>query len=125
MPRDRLYLVQGTPGVGKTTLGMQFLLEGVRLGEKVLYISLSETEAEIRQTAASHGFSLDGVHLHDLSDAEQAMHFDDENTLYATADVELKEIMRLLLREVERVQPSRVVFDSLSEIRLLAQSPTR
>jgi circadian clock protein KaiC len=125
LPQNRLYLVQGTPGVGKTTLALQFLLEGVRQGESVLYITLSETETEVRQVAGSHGWSLDGMHLYELSSAEQTLRMDEENTLYATADVELKETMRVLLDEVARVKPVRVVFDSLSEIRLLAQTPMR
>src|SRR5205085_8200683 len=121
----RLYLVSGTPGVGKTTLALQFLLAGCKAGEKVLYITLSETESEIRQVARSHGWSLEGVHLYELSTAEQTTRLDDENTLYATQDIELKETIRVLLREVERINPSRVVFDSLSEIRLLSQTPAR
>jgi circadian clock protein KaiC len=88
-------------------------------------VTLSETEQEIRQVADSHGFALDGIHLYELSSAEQTRRLDDENTLYATADVDLKETVRVLLEEVERVKPQRVVFDSLSEIRLLAQTPIR
>src|SRR4051794_30095283 len=76
LPVHRLYLVQGTPGVGKTTLALQFLLEGVRLGERCLYITLSETEAEIHQVAQSHGWSLDGVTLYELSSAEQTLRLD-------------------------------------------------
>lgn len=125
LPANHLFLIQGTPGVGKTTLALQFLLEGARQHECVLYISLSETKEEIRQMAASHNLSVDSIHLHDLSAAEQALHLDEENTLYATADVELRETMRSLLDEVERLRPARVVFDSLSEIRLLAQSAAR
>lgn len=125
LPMHRLYLVRGSPGVGKTTLALQFLLEGVRAGERVLYITLSETEAEIRQVAASHGWSLDGVSLFELSSAEQTLRLDDENTLYAAEDVDLKETVRVLLERVQSVEPHRVVFDSLSEIRLLAQSPVR
>jgi circadian clock protein KaiC len=125
LPSRRLYLVQGTPGVGKTTLALQFLLEGIRKGERVLYITLSETEEEINQVAASHGWTLQGIHLYELSMAEQTLRLDEENTLYATADVELKETVRVLLAEVARVKPSRVVFDSLSEIRLLAGTPVR
>jgi circadian clock protein KaiC len=117
--------VKGTPGVGKTTLALQFLMEGARRKERTLYITLSETEEEIRQVASSHGWSLDGIELYELSSAEQTLRLDDENTLYATADVDLKETMRVLLDQVERVKPQRVVFDSLSEIRLLAQAPIR
>jgi circadian clock protein KaiC len=125
LPRNRLYLVKGEPGVGKTTLALQFLLDGARAGERVLYITLSETEAEIRQVAASHGWSLEGIHLYELTSAEQTLRLEDENSLYATADVDLKETVRVLLEEVKRLKPSRVVFDSLSEIRLLAQTPIR
>lgn len=125
LPASRLYLVKGEPGVGKTTMALQFLLEGVRCGQRVLYITLSETEEEIRQVALSHEWSLDGVHLYELSSAAQTLQLNDENTLYATADVDLKETIRVLLEEVERVKPDRVVFDSLSEIRLLAQTPMR
>lgn len=125
LPVHRLYLVRGSPGVGKTTLALQFLLEGVRLGERVLYITLSETETEIRQVAASHGWSLDGVSLFELSSAEQTLRLEDENTLYAAEDVDLKETVRVLLERVQSVEPHRVVFDSLSEIRMLAQTPVR
>jgi circadian clock protein KaiC len=118
-------LVKGQPGVGKTTLALAFLIEGRRKGERVLYITLSESEDEIRQVADSHGWSLDGMHLFELSSAQQALQLDDENTLYATADVDLKETVRVLLDEVERLEPHRVVFDSLSEIRLLAQTTIR
>jgi circadian clock protein KaiC len=122
---DRLYLVEGTPGVGKTTLALQFLLEGRRRGETALYITLSESEDEIRQVTASHGWSLEGIELFELSSAEQTLRLGEENTLYATADVDLKETIGVLLAEVERVRPQRVVFDSLSEIRLLAQNSMR
>lgn len=125
LPAHRLYLIRGNPGVGKTTLALQFLLEGMRAGERVLYITLSETETEIRQVAQSHGWSLEGMSLFELSSAEQTLRLDDENTLYAAEDVDLKETVRVLLEQVESTNPQRVVFDSLSEIRLLAQSPVR
>jgi len=125
LPRNRLYLVKGDPGVGKTTLAMQFLLEGARRGERTLYITLSETETELRQIADSHGWSLDGIGLFELSSTEQSRTLDDENTLYASGDVDLRETMTLLLQEVDRLKPERVVFDSLSEVRLLANAPIR
>lgn len=125
LPAGHLYLLQGTPGVGKTTLALQFLLAGLQQGEAGLYITLSETKEEILQVAASHGWSLDGLSIYELSTAEQTLRLDQENTLYAPADIELKETVRVLLAEVERLNPQRVVFDSLSEIRLLAQTAMR
>lgn len=125
LPANRMYLVKGTPGVGKTTLAMQFLLEGVRRGEKVLYITLSETGQEIRQVAESHGWSLDGLDMFELSLAEQALRLREENTLYASEDVDLRQVMGVLMERVSEVQPQRLVFDSLSEIRLLSSSSAR
>jgi len=125
LPGGRLYLLHGTPGVGKTTLALQFLLEGVKKREQVLYITLSETREEILQVASSHGWTLDGVALYELSSVEQTLRLEEPNHLYATSDVELEETMRVLLSEVDRVRPRRVVFDSLSEIRLLAQTAMR
>jgi circadian clock protein KaiC len=124
-PTDRVYLVKGEPGAGKTTLALQFLMEGVREGERVLYVTLSETAEEIAQIAASHGWSLDGISLYELSSGEQTLQLLDENTLYAAADVDLRETVRVLLEEVERLKPRRVVFDSMSEIRLLSQTSVR
>ena len=125
LPRNRIYLVQGDPGVGKTTLALQFLLAGRARGEKTLYISLSETEEEIRDVAASHGWDLDGVDIFELSAVQQALDMDATNTLFEPSEVELQETTRTLLDRVEKVNPTRVVFDSLSELRLLAQSALR
>lgn len=125
LPANRLFLVKGAPGVGKTTLALQFLLDGANRKESVLYITLSETAEEILQVAASHDLSLDGVSLFELSGAEQTARLEDENTLYAPEDVDLRETMRVLLDEVDRVKPRRVVFDSLSEVRILARSSLR
>ena len=124
-PRDRIYLLQGDPGVGKTTLGLQFLLDGVRRGETCLYIALSESRPEIEGVVASHGWTLDGVHVIELSALEETASLAEENTLFEPSEVELQEVTRRLLAEIERVKPDRLVFDSLSELRLLAQTPLR
>ncbi len=125
LPRDHIYLVEGDPGVGKTTLALQFLLEGVRSGEKALYITLSETAEEVRLIAASHGWSLDGLAMFELSAIEAQMRVDAENTVFHPSDVELTETTRAVLSYISTVNPQRVVFDSLSELRLLAQSHLR
>jgi circadian clock protein KaiC len=125
LPRHRVYLVRGTPGVGKTTLSLEFLRAGAARGQRVLYVTLSETKDEISRVADSHGWTLEGVDVYELSSDERTLRREAENTLYATEDVDLKGVIRVLLAEVERVKPSRVVFDSLSEIRLLAQSSMR
>lgn len=124
-PSRRLYLVQGAPGSGKTTLALQFLLEGARLGENVLYISLSETREEIEEVAHSHGWSLEGLEIVELSAIDEQLSAEAQNTLFHTAEVELTETTRLLLDAVDRVKPIRLAFDSLSELRLLSQSALR
>lgn len=123
-PSNRLLLVQGDPGVGKTTLGLQFLLAGVQAGESALYITLSETKEELLAVAASHHWSLEGVTIFELP-VSDVLSPDEENTLFHPSEVELAETTKALLDEIERVRPSRVVLDSLSEIRLLAQSALR
>lgn len=124
LPQHRIYLVMGDPGVGKTTLGLHFLREGIARGEKVLYIGLSETRDEIEDVAHSHGWSLDGIEIFEYSAASR-LDEDDETTLFHPSEIELGEATRTMIREVERVQPQRVVIDSLAEVRLLAQSPLR
>ncbi|HEX6086496.1 MAG TPA: ATPase domain-containing protein [Thermoanaerobaculia bacterium] len=124
LPKNRIYLVMGDPGVGKTTVGLHFLREGQRLGERVLYIGLSETHDEIEDVANSHGWSLDGIEIFEYSAATR-LDDADESTLFHPSEIELGEATRTMIREVERINPQRVVIDSLAEVRLLAQSPLR
>jgi circadian clock protein KaiC len=122
---DRLYLCEGRPGTGKTTLALQFLLEGARRGEATLYISLSETERELRLVAQRHGWSLDGISVFELVPPEASLDPNRELTVFHPAEVELGETMQLVFDRVAGLNPSRVVFDSLSEMRLLAQNSLR
>jgi circadian clock protein KaiC len=121
----RLYLIEGVPGSGKTTLAMQYLLEGARKGEPVLYVTLSETEEELRAMAKSHGWKLDGVTIRELVPPEDALLPAEQYTMFHPAEVELSETMRTILSDVERLKPARVAFDSLSELRLLAGDALR
>jgi circadian clock protein KaiC len=123
--RNRLYLLEGVPGSGKTTLAMQFLLEGLRQGESVLYVTLSETKEELDQVAESHGWSLEGIHVRELIPNESTLLPDDQYTMFHPSEVELSETTKKILSDVEQVKPSRIVFDSLSELRLLAGNPIR
>ncbi|HET6584801.1 MAG TPA: ATPase domain-containing protein, partial [Nannocystaceae bacterium] len=125
LPRGRMYLVEGEPGCGKTTLAMQFLLAGVAAGERCLYIALSETKQELQQIARSHGWDISRLEVHELSGAEQSAHADDHNTLFDPGEVDLRETTSQLLEHIDRVHPTRVVFDSMAELRLLAQQPLR
>ena len=124
-PAGRLYLVQGTPGAGKTTLGLQFLLEGAARGERGLYITLSETREELEAVASSHGWSLDAITLYELAPRGDDLSLESQQTVFPTSEIELNETMQTLLARVEESKPTRVVFDSLSEIRLLAQTSLR
>ena len=122
---ERVYLIEGVPGSGKTTIAMQFLMEGVRRGEKVLYITLSETEEELRAVADSHGWSLDGIHIHEIAPGGDQLDPDSQYTMFHPSEVELGSTTRDILAEVERLRPDRVVFDSLAEVRLLAGAVLR
>lgn len=125
LPPRRLYLIQGEPGCGKTTLALQFLLTGARAGEKVLYISLSETREEVEEVARSHNWPLEAVEIVELSAIDEQLSAQSQNTLFHASEVELTETTKLLLDAVDRVKPTRVAFDSLSELRLLSQTALR
>ena len=125
LPANRLYLLEGAPGSGKTTLALQFLREGASRGEKALYITLSETREELSVVAASHGFDLDQFEVFEFNSVTDVLGDGREQSVLHPWEMELGETVRLIETEVERVQPARVVFDSLSEMRLLAQDPLR
>lgn len=122
---NRFYMVEGMPGAGKTTLALQFLLEGVRRGESVLYITLSESEEETRSVAEAHGWSLEGVQVLEVVPSEDTLSPEEQYTVFQPDEVELSATTRSILGEVESRKPTRVVFDSLSELRLLAGSALR
>jgi len=125
LKRSRVFLFEGSPGTGKTTAALSFLLAGREAGEKTLYVTLSETEIELRDTAASHGWDMSGVDIFELAPPENLLDEQQQQSLLYSSDLELGETTRLILDAVERTKPSRVVIDSLSEIRLLAQGSLR
>ncbi|MES2492996.1 MAG: ATPase domain-containing protein [Pseudomonadota bacterium] len=123
--RGRLFLVEGSPGTGKTTIAVAFLREGALAGERCLYVTLSETEDELRSSAASHGWDLTGIDVFELVPPESLLDEDQQQSLLYSSDLELGETTKRIFAAVEAVKPDRVVLDSLSEIRLLAQSSLR
>ncbi|MBV9619895.1 MAG: AAA family ATPase [Gammaproteobacteria bacterium] len=125
LPPQCFYLIQGDPGAGKTTLAMQFLLEGRRRGEHVFYITLSETEAELQRVARSHGWTLEGIKLLELSTLEGLLRPETQTSIFHASELQLSNLTRLLLEELRTHRPVRVVFDSLSEFRLMAETPLR
>ena len=125
LARGRLFLLEGSPGTGKTTIATQFLMAGAAAGEQSLYITLSETEDELRSGAASHGWSLDGVDIFELVPPESLLDDEQQQSLLYSSDLELGETTKRIFEAFEKVKPNRVVLDSLSEIRLLAQSSLR
>jgi circadian clock protein KaiC len=124
-PQGHLYLVEGDPGTGKTTLALQFLLEGVRQKEPGLYITLSESSAELAGVAKSHGWSLEGIEVFELMPDQDALRPDAQYTVFHPSEVELTNTTQAIFEMVQRVKPVRVVVDSLSELRLLARESLR
>jgi circadian clock protein KaiC len=122
---DRLFLIEGEPGTGKTTLALQFLHEGVRLGESVIYITLAETRVELESVAHSHGWSMSGIHVEDIIPDEDILHTDKQFTIFHPSEIEMGKTTQRILDAIEKYKPTRVVLDSLSELQLLAESPLR
>jgi circadian clock protein KaiC len=123
--RDRLYLVEGEPGTGKTTLALQFLMEGVRQGESALYITLAESSAELAAVAGSHGWDLSGIHVEEIITDQNALDPDQQYSIFHPSEIELGTTTQRILNAVEKYKPTRAVLDSLSELQLLAESPLR
>ncbi len=122
---NRVYLLHGSPGAGKTTLAIQFLLEGVKHGEKVIYITLSETKYELLATAAAHGWDLSGIEIFELVAQEKDLEPDNQYTMYQSSEVELGETTVTIIEKIKETKPSRVIIDSLAEVKLLAQNLLR
>ena len=124
-PRDRMCLLVGPPGSGKTTLAIQFLLAGTEQGEKGAYITFCETGAELKQSAKSHGWSLNSISILDFTKIDSELGVDEQYTVVHSADVELAETSRDLLNRIKKLKPQRLVLDSLSELRMVARDPLR
>ena len=125
LPRNHLYLLEGDPGTGKTTLALQFLLAGVADGEKGLYVTLSESKRELQAVAVSHGWDLSSIPIFEMTPSEEQLTPEAQYTVFHPSDLELSDTTNSVLQQVEKIGPQRVVFDSLSELRMLAREPLR
>jgi circadian clock protein KaiC len=125
LPQHRVYLIEGMPGTGKTTLALQFLREGVARGQSTLYVTLAESRHELEAVAVSHGWTLDGIEVYELSPPDEILNPETKYTVFHPSEVELNQSVQSVYDAVERLRPSRVVLDSLSEMRILAQDPLR
>jgi len=123
LPRSRIHLVEGRPGSGKTTIGLRFLIDGNEKNERCLYISLSETVDELRATAASHGWTVEGIDLQQLVPAEIGA--DRQQNVLFPSEAELGQTISLITEAIDKVRPTRVVIDSMSELRMVANDPMR
>jgi circadian clock protein KaiC len=125
LPQGQIFLVEGEPGTGKTTLGMQFLLEGAARGEAGLYVTLSETKSELQIVAESHQWSLDGITIFEFLPNEGSLEREDQYTAFHPSEIEFQDTMETILREIEARDPRRLVIDSLSDLRLLSRDSLR
>jgi len=124
-PRGHFYLLEGEPGTGKTTLALQFVVEGLRKGEKVLYITLSESPTDLFAVARTHGFSVEGAHFVEVRPSEEDLRPDGQYSVFHPSEVELNDRLQTIVGEVSRYKPDRLVIDALSEVRMLAKDPLR
>ncbi len=125
LTKNRVYLLQGNPGAGKTTLSLKFLMDGAKNGEKTLYLTLSESKNELQAVARSHHWSLEGIEIFEILTLQRELEPDNQYTMFQPSEVEFGATTSAIIEEIERVKPVRIVIDSLSELKLLAQSPLR